>query len=1346
MIKRKLFTAGLLAVLAFSVVAASAQTTARRGQIGWMEQALDIKQKFHSVGSKDLPYQSAVYRSGDAAGTVSVDITGLEELILNVWGTEDGTDYDWAVWGNAKLYKADGTFDYLSDLEPRYRQVDGNYYRVDRNLNNQPLRVKDQEYEKGLLTHANALLVYDLEEEYTRFESSLGIDNGSATGSAIFRIFHSMGENEAKQLAAIQNIDPEFLSFLGSSLQDWLLFANTDFEKAVLQNRITELNNKAYYTGKVAEIEAMPKIQDRIYAYIALKKEVDEVLRLNSQLQWLNVESVGLAVADMKSMTGFDVAANEAKYLELKKLADKGFGGVETGDKQNLADARRAVQLKREILMANPELDMDKILITKYVLGGSARWVGAPALGTQPNNWSNQYSARRNGFDAQIVELSNLRGDEIKQRVIFKPETNTSVTDVHLHWDADRMLFTASDTARRWHVYEVNTDGTGFKNLTAAIPEPDVEYTDGAYLPDGRLIINTTLGYHGVPCVNGSDAVGNLALFDPKTNYLRRLTFDQDNNWNPTVMNNGRVMYTRWEYTDLIHYFSRFVMHMNPDGTENKNLYGSGSYFPNSTFDMQPLPGGSGLFSSSAFVGIISGHHGTARSGRLMIFDPAKGRKEQTGMTQEIPFRNREIVPLIKDELVDGVWPQFIKPHPLNDKYFLVTAKLDRGQLWGIYLVDIYDNVTLIYEAEDEGYINPIPLRKRPTPPIIPDKVNENEKEATVFIQDIYEGEGLPGVPRGTVKKLRLLAYEYAYRDSPSDHSAQGIQSGWDIKRLLGEVPVEADGSAIFTIPANTPIALQPLDSTGRAIQWMRSWFVGMPGETVSCVGCHEDQNQIPIPRRTIASTKKPSAIELPVGGIRPFTFELEIQPILDRACVACHNNERSAGGRNYTGGRNDNRYRFSDSYLDFHPYFYRQGPEADMYVLTPYEFYATNSEMVQMLNKGHHGVELTETEWKTLYNWVDFNAPYNSSFSRIREIKVGAHGYDQIQRRMELADKYAGGSAVDWQQEIRDYADYLAKQPKPEPVMPQQKPAAKTKPVTVKGWPFSKEEAKAMVAKEGQDRKSIEIAPGITMNFVRIPAGTFVMGSDRGFNGPETKVKIDKGFWMAEMEVSNEQYRALVPEHDNRLIGQFWKDHTGPNYEVNEDWRPAIRVSWEEAMKFGEMISEKTGMKVTLPTEAQWEWAARAGNDGEFWWGDTNTDFSPYENLADWNLRLMAVSGVDPKPMNPESPVFKYWNFIPKIESVNDGEMLLTKSGSYEANPWGLYDMHGNVAEWTRSDIRPYPYNPKADATNVANAEKVVRGGSWYDRPKNATASSRRHFLPWQRVWNVGFRLIIED
>lgn len=184
-------------------------------------------------------------------------------------------------------------------------------------------------------------------------------------------------------------------------------------------------------------------------------------------------------------------------------------------------------------------------------------------------------------------------------------------------------------------------------------------------------------------------------------------------------------------------------------------------------------------------------------------------------------------------------------------------------------------------------------------------------------------------MPRGTVKKLRLYAFEYGYIDSPTEHYAQGIQVGWDMKRLLGTVPVEKDGSAIFKVPANMPISIQPLDSLDRAVQWMRSWITSMPGETVSCIACHNNDHKI------------------------YFTSGEMVEAPTD-----------------WTGFK---KY-FGRSYLEFHKFFYRQGPEADMYVLEPYEYHVSNSEMIRMLKKGHYSVELTDKEWLSVNRWLDMN------------------------------------------------------------------------------------------------------------------------------------------------------------------------------------------------------------------------------------------------------------------------------------------------------------------------------------------------------------------------------------
>ena len=1110
---------------------------------------------------------------------------------------------------------------------------------------------------------------------------------------------------------------------------------NTDTERALVLKLAAYLKDSSYIKNTIRQIETEKKVETQITGYQKLHKQVQRMLLLQSELKWLNMEAIRLAYEDMKRIEGFDAVKYLPILTELEQQVKQGFGNIYSGDEAVLVNAEKAVANKRAILLANPLLNGDKILTVRYQLGNRDRRAMAPELGTQSNNWSNQESARRKGFNADIVELSNLR-DEVQIRTIYKPDNTSSIADLKLHWDGDRAMFTQTMSDNRWNVFEVKLNNGDCKKLIDN-PEPDLEFYDGTYLPDGRIIANSNIGYQGVPCVNGSDPVGNMVLYTPQSKNLRRLTFDQDANWNPVIMNNGRVMYTRWEYTDLTHYYTRIVMNMNPDGTEQKALYGSGSMFPNSTFDVQPLPG-----YASAFVGIISGHHGVARSGRLILFDPAKARKGAAGMLQEIPHRNRPIVEEVKDRLVDGVWPQFIKPSPLNDTYFLVAAKLDKNDLWGIYLVDKFDNVTCLHKMEGEGYISPIAVRKTVTPPAIPDRVKLDDKQATVFIQDIYEGEGLKGIPRGTVKSLRLHAYEYAYVQTQSDHNWHGIQSGWDIKRMLGTVPVEEDGSVIFKIPANTPVSIQPLDKDGVAVQWMRSWLTGQPGEIVSCVGCHEDQNQIVIPKRVIASQKAPHALTPPEGGTRSFTFDLEVQPILDRACIACHNGEGKAF--DLRGGKKDGK-GYGTSYLNLHPYVHRQGGEGDMVVLYPYEYHPNTSELVRLLKKGHYNVQLTDAEWRKIYNWIDYNAPDKGYFNANVLKSFPYQGYDQIERRKQLTDKYAGGAGVDWKKEIADYAAQLKNKGEIKPVMPKKVSPVKEKVLKVKGWPFAPDRLKEMLADEKETVKVLEIAPGVQMTFVRIPAGEFVMGSYHGEPDtyPTTKVKIDKAFWMGELEVTNQQYNTIFPQHDSRYVDQQWKDHVVPGYPANKPEQPVIRVSYNDAMEYCKILSQKTGLNITLPTEAQWEWACRGGSDEDFWFGNLNADFGKKDNLADVTTNKFAVSGVDPQPMSPESPWYKYYTFLPKAANVDDGSLVQVGGKKYEANPFGLYCMHGNVAESTRSDYVPYPYkeNPKK-----VSEYKVVRGGSYIERPKYSTAYSRKGFYPYQCVFNVGFRVIIED
>ncbi len=1331
----KLLFMSVLCGLSLSTV--QAQQTAKKA-VGndWKEGVSSTKMNFLSKLKKTgKVVESPVIRSGQDATDFSADVKGWDNLVLVTYGTEDGSSGDYGTWADAKLIDATGKSISLKDLRESFGKDGFGEIYYDRNTRwwgDLTVKINKKPYKETILANGNSMIIIPLNKKYVRFESKVGIDDDSNKGTVIFRAQNLSGQDEVKQF--INKFDKESLAYRSFAHNNFkALFQTEDvaIERSMAWDAANRVAKPEFLHKQIEKIDAETNLKKKIEGYLEVFEDATRIADLQNQLEWLNVGSIEIAMKDMATKQGQNQKENEERLKELKRIVAKGFSGLNENNKEAVKEAEKALSLKREILLSNPLLDMDKLIVGRYQMGTSARHSNPPSMGTPPNNWSNQTSASQSGFNASIEEFSNLRGD-MKQRTIYKPHGTAPVPDIKLHWDADRMLFSMPEEGdHHWQVYEVGVDGSNFRQITKGTPE-DLDYFDATYLPNGKIMAASNIGGQGVPCVSGDDQVGNFCLYDPKDDSMRRLTYDQDANWGPVVMNNGRVMYVRWEYTDLTHYFSRIVMHMNPDGTEQRSLYGSGSVFPTSIYDVQPLPD-----HPTQFIGIISGHHGTQRSGRLILFDPAKSRKEEKGMVQELPFSTRPIVPIVKDEMVDGVWPQFLKPQPLNKDYYIVTGKLAPNSLWGLYLVDVFDNLTLIAEYEGEGLIYGIPVIKRPTPPVIPEKVNMNSKEATVFIQDIYEGEGLPDVPRGTVKELRVFAYEYAYLKTSSDHVAQGIQSGWDIKRLLGTVPVEEDGSVMFTIPANTPISLQPLDSEGRAIQWMRSWLTGQPGETVSCVGCHEDQNSIPVPKRVMASTKAPQQLKIAEGGVRSFTFDLEMQPILDRNCVACH--DGSNGMKDLRGGVKDKR-GFGTSYLAIHPYVHRQGPEAGMKVLYPYEYHASVSPLVRMLKDGHYDVELTDSEWRTLYNWIDFNAPDKGTF-KAKELPENST-FCQFDRRIDLNKKYSNGIYADWQQELKDYATYLDGKEKPAPVKPNYK-EKKFKDVSVKNYPFNGNE---YANKKGnQDRKVVEIAPGVNVTFVRIPAGQFVMGKNEQNRNyaPAHKAEVKKAFWMSEKEINNEQFNTFFPEHSSRYVDQQWKDHVTEGYEAFHPEQPVIRVSMNDAAAFCDEMAKKTGLNVMLPTETQWEWACRAGSDEDFWYGNMNTDFGKFENMSDSQMNNMAVSGVNPQPMGKDNPWYAYYSFHPKVETVDDGNMIMATPGSYQANPFGLYDMHGNVAEWTRSDFVTYPTTGK---NTGSSDKKVVRGGSWKDHPKEATSIVRKGYYPHQKVHNVGFRIIIEE
>ena len=256
-----------------------------------------------------------------------------------------------------------------------------------------------------------------------------------------------------------------------------------------------------------------------------------------------------------------------------------------------------------------------------------------------------------------------------------------------------------------------------------------------------------------------------------------------------------------------------------------------------------------------------------------------------------------------------------------------------------------------------------------------------------------------------------------------------------------------------------------------------------------------------------------------------------------------------------------------------------------------------------------------------------------------------------------------------------------------------------------------------------------------------RIPAGSFVMGEAAGSDDerPLAAVKIEKPFWMMKHEVTNELFARFNRQHDSRYEHRtswiFSEQYLG--WRLNAPEQPVVRVSWHEATAFCAWLSQQTGLKCALPTEAQWEYACRAGTDTPLWYGGPDADFSRAANVADVNIRKLAYEGW--RPLSPDIAV--------RDARFDDGALVTAAVGSYKPNAWGLFDMHGNAAEWTRSRYTAYPYSD-GDGRNgpAADGPRVVRGGSWYDRPQRCRSAFRLPYQPYQRVFNVGFRAVCES
>ncbi len=1134
---------------------------------------------------------------------------------------------------------------------------------------------------------------------------------------------------------------------------------SVEIEKRMIGHLIDELDD----LGRVISLEYTKLVEKNTYSsdpkWFDLYVKGCAIRSANINLDKVNIEALKLAVNDLSEKFGnkypdSDSFLQQAEVFERQKqqVLKKLKSATEQAIKKANKFAEQLIAFQQKALLANPLLDFNELILIKrkpsenpYLFSTSEKSIGRHLGLPQQSSWQLHTMDNIFDWDNEICILSPIApGGRLK--TVYAPDNTELVTDMDLDFDADKLMFSKPLKNRMWQLFEIDMRTMELNQITGT--QSDVHSIDGCYLPNGKIAYVSTACFQGVPC-NAGVNVGMIYLMNRDGTNIRQLCFEQDHNFCPTVTNDGRLMYLRWEYIDIPHVWARFLFTMNPDGTGQRAFYGSGGYWPNGIYYAKPIPG-----HPTKVAGIVTGHH-VGRIGELYIFDPAKARASDRGVVQQIPGRNKKVKPLIKDMLTSDVWPKFVHPYPLSEDYIIVACRPTPEDMWGIYLVDTFDNMVLIKEAQDYALLEPIPFRKTAKPPVIPNMVIPG-KDAMFYVQDIYSGPGLKGVPRGTVKKLRVLTFHFAYRTVAGINHRVGADGPWEPKRIIGTVDVEHDGSVFFTAPANMPLAVQPLDADGKAVQLMRSWMTAMPGEIVSCVGCHENLNMATPNKRTIAVSKPPQDIKQWYGPPRGLSFKRDVQPVLDKYCISCHNSDspkdvpdlRADQGK-YVVYKNgipektviaaDNTDKllaeyggvFQPSYIELRSRIRVGGLESDLNLLPPGEFHADNMEFMQMLNKGHYGVKLDAEAVERLAAWIDFNGQCHGTWQEV----VGTRKIEKdYKRRAQLREKYAC-IVEDPETKI----DSVAKKPTPVIPAPVKVPADRTEGIT--NWPMTPEYAGSLQHKtsNGLTETVIRTDNGLRIEMVYIPAGKFIIGDPLGHidEKPRCVVDIDRPFWISKYEITNDQFSRFDPAHDSRFEnkGSWQFNEWDIGWNLNAPAQPVVRISQLQVSQFCKWLTAKTGAMVQLPTEAQWEYACRAGTDTPFYYGDLDTDFTSYANMADWTIRDLVYDVRNQYPPD----------LVPRDSRFNDNFLVTSKVGTFSPNTWGLYDMHGNVWEWTRTAYKPYPYQENDGRNTIGPTTKVVvRGGSWYDRPKRCRSGYRLYYPAWRKVYNVGFRIVV--
>jgi hypothetical protein len=576
---------------------------------------------------------------------------------------------------------------------------------------------------------------------------------------------------------------------------------------------------------------------------------------------------------------------------------------------------------------------------------------------------------------ARLCKL-NLRTGQLT--VIIEDQAG-GIRDPQVHYDGQRILFSyRKGGSHCYNLYEIRADGTGLSQITDG-PWDDIE---PAWLPDGGIIFCSSRCKRYVACWIAP--VATLHRCNADGSDLRMLSSNAVTENTPAVLPDGRVLYTRWEYVNRDPVVFHHLWTMNPDGTGQQVYFGNQA--PGGVFiDGQPIPGTRNI----VFIN-SPGHGQNEHAGHLVVASEAGGPNAAWAV-KNIPASSG----------------QFRDPYPVSATEFLVAQG---NQL---LLLNDAGQASVIYSGPQMVH-EPRPLLSRPREPAIPSSVDLTQASATLFVQDVHSGRNMTGLKRGQIKKLLVmedLPKPANYHGGGSTPIGNGGTS--TLKRILGTVPVEEDGSAYFEVPPLRSIYVALLDNQDRSVKQMRSFVTLQPGEARSCVGCHDTRTQSPATARDFAAAiqRAPSRVQ-PIGGVPEILdFPRDIQPILDRHCTRCHNAEDRKGGVVLTADRGP---VYSLSYYELFLHLQMadnsrgsgHGAGRPLGNDPPFTTYSSASPLMKKIDGSHNEVKLTDAERTLVRLWIDTAAQYAGTYAAYGTGQIG--GWWRLNENIrEMADAW---------------------------------------------------------------------------------------------------------------------------------------------------------------------------------------------------------------------------------------------------------------------------------------------------------------------------------------------------